>query len=124
MFNFGFLRNKCLIWIPFNRTLYLRQQGREDPWLFLRNLKGSASNKFWETLSQTVILLRSIPKEYLRFKSFKRYKVNTKISRNYTYEVSHSASTCNFFSVAVSKKQFLFLQKVSGVLLQTGVTLT
>jgi len=50
--------------------------------------------------------------------------VNTKFSRNYIYAVSHSASTCNYFNVAVSKKQFWFLQHVFGVLLQTGVTLT
>jgi len=32
---------------------YLRDQGCEDPWLFFRSQKGSASKNFWTTLRPT-----------------------------------------------------------------------
>jgi len=31
-------------------TLYLPEQGCEDPWLFFESERGPGGNKFWETL--------------------------------------------------------------------------
>jgi predicted RNA-binding Zn-ribbon protein involved in translation (DUF1610 family) len=35
-------------------TSYLREQGCEDPWLFFRSHKVSASKKLWETLAYCI----------------------------------------------------------------------
>ena len=41
------LRNKCLIFDTVHpRTLYLRQQGREDPWLFFEDKRGPRAKTF------------------------------------------------------------------------------
>jgi hypothetical protein len=40
-------------------TLYLREQGCVDPWLFLEAKRGTASKKLWETLA---LRLKNFPK--------------------------------------------------------------
>jgi hypothetical protein len=45
------LKYKFLIWDSYYLvTLYLRQQGYEDPWLLFEAASGSASKNVWETL--------------------------------------------------------------------------
>ena len=45
------LRYKFLILVTYHPdTLYLREQGCEDPWLFCEAKRESASNKIWKTL--------------------------------------------------------------------------
>jgi len=41
------VRDKFLIWLPTNRTLYLREQRCEDSWLFFEAKNWSASKEFW-----------------------------------------------------------------------------
>ena len=45
------LRCKFFILVPYRPdTLYLREQGCADPWLFLESKRGPRAKKFWETL--------------------------------------------------------------------------
>ena len=59
---------KCLILDTFHpHTLYLRQQGREDPWLFFEDKRGPRAKTFEEHCYRKLLYFVQYitPKEYL-----------------------------------------------------------
>jgi len=69
------LRYTFLILVPIILTLYLREQGCEDPWLFFRSQKGSASKNVWKTLLYMIhILIKAATDCHGRY--FGRYFLN------------------------------------------------